>query len=207
MNSPILVFDLGDVLYQVDYKKSLNQFGTLAGKPLEFDPDELFFRDIFKNFETGAISEKSFRKEIRMILGSESLDDEIDAAWNAMLVGVKNRRMADLLKLKKEYPLFLLSNTNPIHMRKLETECPGLFSIFDKCMYSFEMALRKPMIEIYEKAADLGGYAIKNSWMIDDRAENIEGAKLAGMMALQIKNDEDWKGLMKLLAPVPMNNY
>ena len=207
MNSPILVFDLGDVLYEVDYNKSLEKFKALAAIPFNPEPSEFFYLDLFNRFETGSLSEKAFRNEIRELLGSNPLDEEIDLAWNSMLQGVKNRRMADLVKLKKEYPLFLLSNTNPIHYRKLESECPGLFSLFDRSFFSFEMGIRKPSPAIYEKAAHLGEFSLKNAWMIDDRNENIEGAKLSGMKVFQVRNQADWEGLMKLLAPQLVNKY
>ena len=69
----------------------------------------------FDLFETGKISSAEFRDYVRSFLGDQFKDDEIDQAWNAMLLDLPLERITMLERLKAHYRIYLFSNTNAIH--------------------------------------------------------------------------------------------
>ena len=69
----------------------------------------------FLDFELGKITEKDFRNEIRKRSVSPLKDNEIDLIWNRMLDSIPEKKLNFLFKIKNQYKLYLLSNTNSIH--------------------------------------------------------------------------------------------
>ena len=83
------------------------------------------------------------------------------------------------------YSIWLLSNTNPKHVRD-EIEKRYTFpNLVSGAVYSFYVGSRKPHKEIYLTAAELAGTQPANSIFIDDMAENIDAATEAGFTGIQ----------------------
>jgi glucose-1-phosphatase len=92
--------------------------------------------------------------------------------------------------LKPKYKLFLLSNTNHIHLNAfnkiyLEKKRDKLFeAFFDKAYYSCKMGLRKPNADIYEFVLTENNLDAGKVLFVDDSAQNIEAAKILGMQTI-----------------------
>ena len=182
-----IIFDLGGVLINIDYKKTEHAF-TRLGVPdfrkmyAQFTADELF-----ESLETGHTSEERFY-EFMTKKGSRPLETlQVQAAWNAMLLDFRVESFKFLEILKKKYDLYLLSNTNVIHKSafdKIFTEQTGLPSMdpyFKKAYYSHMIGLRKPNDNIYEYVLQDAGIAAGETLFIDDSANNIEAAAKLGI--------------------------
>lgn len=186
-----IIFDYGNVIFEIDFRiaqKALSQLGI---------PDiEHFFGhkghdQLFSDLETGAISAASFREGIRKFAGNPDLKDEdIDAAWNSLLIGVPEKVHDTLLRVKEKYRTFLLSNTNEIHLDyilkylKKEFELENNDSLFEKAYYSQQMRLRKPHVEIFERVIQENNLIPEETLFIDDSPQHLEGAKQAGLHTL-----------------------
>ncbi|HRE96809.1 MAG TPA: HAD family phosphatase, partial [Flavobacteriales bacterium] len=70
---------------------------------------------LFDDLETGKISSADFRNEVRKLSSDALSDQQIDKAWNSILLDLPENRVELLYKLKQKFPLYLLSNTNEIH--------------------------------------------------------------------------------------------
>ena len=116
-NITTLIFDLGGVLFDIDYKHTQEAFRKL-GATADFNAvySQQKQTGIFDEFEKGNISPAQFRVGLREWLPSTITDKQIDTAWNALLIGFPPDKVELLNKLKKKYNLFLLSNTNEIHL-------------------------------------------------------------------------------------------
>jgi putative hydrolase of the HAD superfamily len=94
--------------------------------------------------------------------------------------------------LKKKYRLFLLSNTNSIHLKGVNeilsgsTNYNNLSSIFEQCYYSFEMKMRKPDPNIYGKVLEENGLNPLETLFIDDTIENTIGAASLGIKTIYL---------------------
>lgn len=186
-----VIFDLGGVLFDIDYKYTQEAFVKL-GVTTDFHTaySQQKQAGIFDEFEKGAISPDKFRAGIRKWLPSTVTDKQIDNAWNALLIGFPPDKVDLLAKLKTKYNLFLLSNTNEIHLPEVlnmidTAHTPGTMGkLFKKEYYSCRMGLRKPDKEIYEKVLIENNLNPSTTLFVDDLIQNIEGAAIAGVQTL-----------------------
>ncbi|MFI5202938.1 MAG: HAD family hydrolase [Flavobacteriales bacterium] len=196
-NIKTIIFDLGGVLINVEYMAPIRAFQKLGVEVNESWYAKATQNALFDDFEKGKISPVDFRNEIRKISGVNLTDDNIDSAWNSILLDFPKERMELLLNLKKKYRLFLLSNTNAIHIREFYNILERTFGknpfpeIFDHCYYSHEMGLRKPDAEIFERVLKNHGLKPGETFFIDDSPQHVEGALKAGIRAhwLNLENE------------------
>ncbi|TDQ06482.1 HAD family hydrolase [Pedobacter metabolipauper] len=186
-----IIFDYGNVIFEINFinaQKALLQLGI---------PDiESFFGhkghdNIFSELETGAITAAKFRDGIRNAANNPGLmDEEIDAAWNGLLIGVPENVHEVLLSIKDKYRTFLLSNTNEIHYNYILDYLKRTYQVanndhlFEKAYYSQLMLLRKPNVEIFETVIKENNLVPEETLFIDDSPQHLVGAKQAGLHTL-----------------------
>ncbi len=181
-----IIFDLGGVLLDIDFQKSIDAFKTLGIENFgdmfsQFKADELF-----EKLETGEISEADFYSAIKQRTALAITDEEITHAWNSLILHFRTESLAFLEKLSSNYKLYLLSNTNSIHLtcfKKLfiqETGKALLDAYFTKAWYSNEIGLRKPGTEVFEFVLQQENLKAAETLFIDDTLSNIEAAKKLG---------------------------
>lgn len=191
-----IIFDLGGVILNIDYNLTAQAFKNLGVSNF----DELYSKaqqsELFDLMETGMVSNQEFRNGIRDIINLQLSDEEIDNAWNAMLLDLPFKRIELLKKLKAEgYRLFLLSNTNQIHYdaytKNLKNEhgVEGLEEFFEKTYFSHKIHKRKPLKEIFQFVLDDAELKAEETIFIDDSLQHVLGAKEAGINAFHLEGD------------------
>lgn len=182
-----IIFDLGGVILNLDYQLTISAFEKLGSGDFEAKYSQLQQVDLFDEYERGEMSSSSFRKGIREVFGLSLSDEEIDTAWNAMLLDLPIERLQLLSDLRKTKNLVLLSNTNAIHINsfsdylKEHHDTEDLSGYFDKLYYSFEMGMRKPELRIFQFVLDEQNYNPKETLFIDDSSQHIEAAQTLGV--------------------------
>ena len=193
-----IIFDLGGVIIDIDTKRSFQRLSSFyAGdKPEESLLSEHV--DLFLNFEKGLISVAEFREGIRQLTENADLSDTlIDEAWNEMLLQIPKERFQVLERIRDQYQLFVLSNTNAIHVpafNKIVEQTSGKADIahfFDKVYFSHEMQKRKPEPAIYQQVLYENQLLPEKTLFIDDRLENIAAASSLGMQVFHVTPDLD----------------
>ncbi|AFY68715.1 HAD-superfamily hydrolase, subfamily IA, variant 3 [Thalassoporum mexicanum PCC 7367] len=192
-----ILFDLGGVLYELDFAKFGEGMNRLRS-PQSIHSIEYSLRqqpEVFSLFETGKISTAEFRDRLRSEFKLEASDEAIDHAWNSLLVGLYGDRVGMLAKLKKKYRLSLLSNINDLHLNAVEHECKELFALFEQCFFSHLIGLRKPNQDVFEHV--LAGMAAQPEQVlyIDDSPQHVETAKSMGINAIHLANANDLKAI------------
>jgi putative hydrolase of the HAD superfamily len=91
-----------------------------------------------------------------------------------------------LVRIKKHYPLYLISNTNALHFTHLKKHFK-LLRHFDRKFPSHEVGARKPCLAIYRRVLKKIGLRPEETVFIDDMKSFIEGARKAGMHAIHFK--------------------
>lgn len=187
-----IIFDLGGVIIDLDTSASFQELQNLNKNPAN---TSLFQEDVslFLDYEKGLISSQDFRAGIRDLTHNPDLpDDEIDQAWNKMLLNIPLDRLELLSKLCRHQRLYVLSNTNEIHVTAFNkivqavSGKPSLDHFFDKVYYSHLLNLRKPEREIYEYVISDSELVPDESLFIDDREENILAAREVGLNTLHV---------------------
>jgi glucose-1-phosphatase len=185
-----IIFDLGGVILNIDYSLTRIAFEKAGIKNFHDMYSQANADELFSNLETGKISEDSFYNELNKRTGLYLPSVEIERAWNAMLLTFREKSLEFLNTLKPKYKLFLLSNTNHIHLNAfnkiyLEKKRDKLFeAFFDKAYYSCKMGLRKPNADIYEFVLTENNLDAGKVLFVDDSAQNIEAAKILGMQTI-----------------------
>ncbi len=188
-----IIFDLGGVILNLDQDRTLRAFKRL-GADLDLMND---VSTVFKVFETGRISADDFRNAIITHLKGNVTAAQVDDAWNAMLLDLPVERLTMLENLRKKYRVFLLSNTNSIHIDAfnlyLKQHHPNLnwFGLFDKVYYSYQIGLRKPDTNIYEFVLNENNLKPHECLFIDDMKANLNGANNIGLHTIWAKNPLD----------------
>lgn len=186
-----IIFDYGNVIFEIDFKITQNAFAQLGITDIENFFAHKGHNQLFDDFETGAISPAQFREGIRTAADKPELTDEqIDNAWNSLLIGTMQENHDLLLKVKDKYRTFLLSNNNEIHYNWIIDYLKTTFKInnyddyFEKAYFSQHMKLRKPNTNIFEQVLKDNQLEPAETLFIDDSPQHIEGAKKVGLNTL-----------------------
>jgi glucose-1-phosphatase len=191
-----LLFDLGGVLLNIDYNKTAGAFKKLGVAQFDEMYSQAGANILFESLETGKISEPDFYTDIRQYCNPSVTQQQIEAAWNAILVNFRKDSLACLEELAKKYNLYLLSNTNSIHftafhkMFREETGKADMDDYFIKSYYSHKIHMRKPYTDTYHFVMNDAGITAAETLFIDDSIVNIEGAEKAGLKVHHLKTDQ-----------------
>lgn len=197
-----LIIDFGGVLIDLDRQRCIQHFEQLGLRDVEAMLDIYHQQDFFQKYEKGLISNDEFRNIIREKAGHPLTDAEIDEAWNSFLVEIPTYKLELLLSLRKDYMVYLLSNTNDIHW---QWSCEHAFrykafrveDYFERIYLSYEMHVAKPDAAIFQQVLEETGIAPEETLFIDDSADNCRTAEALGIHTYTPKAHEDWSHLFR----------
>jgi putative hydrolase of the HAD superfamily len=198
-----LIFDFGGVIINLDLPQCIENLKKLGVETIESYLSNFGQKEFFLQFEKGEIGIPEFRNEIRKLSNRELSDNEIDAAWCSFLVDIPAERLVLLEKLRNNYKLLLLSNSNPLHVDvsaaiALEGTGKTIRNYFDRCYFSYEMGLTKPNPAIFEALLADAGLEAAECLFLDDGPKNIEAAQTLGIQTYFVTQGENLDFLLKL---------
>lgn len=183
-----IIFDYGNVIFNIDFLKAQQAWNQLGINNAADFFGHKQQDQIFDKFDRGEVSAEEFRDYIRLKSGNPKLTDEqINAAWNSMLLGIEPGNHELLLNLKGRYRTFLLSNINAIHydhiMNYLKTDFDfdGNDHLFEKTYYSHLTGKRKPESRIFELVLNENNLEPAETLFIDDSPQHLAGAEKLGI--------------------------
>jgi HAD superfamily hydrolase (TIGR01509 family) len=185
-----IIFDLGGVIMNIDNRLTEDAFVKLGAIDFRNYFGHGFAASFFMDYESGKISDHQFVNDLRKMIQVDQPDEVIIAAWNALLLDFPSERIELLKALKTQYRLFLLSNTNALHMisfQKIYTDHFGegkLDDHFERTYYSHLTGHRKPDRESYQLIIDENQLTPEETLFVDDAKINIEGALALGLQGL-----------------------
>jgi len=185
-----IIFDLGGVLLNIDYNLTEQAFRAAGIENFGALYSRLRQTPLFDDLETGKTDRGSFVKALQDAAGRRISEEQVIAAWNAMLLDFPLRRLQLLQQLRLHYDLFLLSNTNEIHEEAFNNILmkahgfPHIGLFFDKAYLSHRVGLRTPMPEIFQRVMEENGLQPDRTLFIDDSPQHIEGAKAMGIQTI-----------------------
>lgn len=174
-----IIFDFGDIFINLDKQATVEGLKKLGLSEWNEDLNQYNMQ-----FEKGEISQEEFLLGIQKHIPNASFV-EILEAWNAILLDFPLYRLEFLQKLSKKYRLFLLSNTDSIHIETFEQETgisfySDFYQCFEKVYFSFEIGMRKPDAEIFNYLIQKHELSVKNTLFVDDKKENTDAALSLG---------------------------
>lgn len=197
-NIDAIVFDLGGVIINLYEERTFEAFSVLGGMSIDEVKEKAATEKYFKDYETGHIDDPTFRAHLRESLEFEGQEEFLDEAWNAMLGAIPKAKLQMLDELRSKYKLFVMSNTNAIHVRRFLKICDhvspekGFYSYFDKVYLSNEVGARKPDSGAWQVILDEQLINAENMVFIDDKLENIQAASALGFQVYHNQQPDDW---------------
>jgi len=186
-----IIFDFGDIFINLDKEataKALAQLGIT-----ELSEETLM---ICQQYEMGLLSTTSFIDFFEMKFQVPS--EKLITAWNAILLDFPAHRLKFIQELAKNanYNLFLLSNTNELHISWIQENWGmHLYNTFKNCFgyfyLSHEMKMRKPNAIIFEYILKEHSLVPLETLFIDDTKENTDSAKLLGIQTWNLIPGQD----------------
>ncbi len=191
-----IIFDLGGVILNIDYQLPVKAFKKLGIENF----NELFSQasqsNLFNDYETGEISSDDFIKEIKKYLPQNTSDEAIINAWNSILLDLPEERLFSLEKAAENHRIFLLSNTNALHIDSFNQylinnlQLPSLEPFFETLYLSYEIGLRKPDLRIFEYVLQDAGLTPERTLFIDDSIQHIQAASELGILTKHLVNED-----------------
>lgn len=184
-----IIFDFGDVFINLDKQIIFREMQKFGGTS-ELTPEMISLNEIY---EVGGISSEEFIDRLTTFYPKAS-PEQITDIWNGMLLDFPEKRLAFIESLTREgrYRLFLLSNTNALHIPYVEEKMGSnrfyrFKNSFERFYLSHEIQLRKPNAEIYRFVLDENGLEPNETFFIDDTRENTDAAEKLGIHCWNLK--------------------
>lgn len=188
-----LIFDLGNVLYDIDFKKMNIAFASIGIEGM----DKYFTlnksNQLFLDLEMGFVNEQEFYEGVRALVNLPLTNEQIQFAWNALLVGFRKNSIDWIKQNNTQYNTYLYSNTNQIHhdyfIAEFESKLANysFVSLFKTPYYSHEMGMRKPDPASFTYILEKEGLLAAETLFIDDNEPNILAAASVGLQVLHLK--------------------
>ncbi|MFT4533964.1 MAG: HAD superfamily hydrolase (TIGR01549 family) [Saprospiraceae bacterium] len=187
-----IIFDFGGVLLNLDQELTFSELSEVTGIPMTSEDIPAHIFKVLLGYEKGEINTETFlwhlQKESTTLIPQP---DRLIKAWNAMLLGWDPGKFDFLLELRKDYKVFLLSNTNELHIEWVLRDLKKNHNItdfdtrfFDRTFYSHKMKMRKPEEQIYRTVIEETGVNASETLFIDDNKNNVSAAISAGWKAI-----------------------
>jgi glucose-1-phosphatase len=185
-NIHCIFFDVGNVLLRVDHGKFGERLNRLTGLGFE-RLQQIFSNGIVREYGLGHLSDNEFLAGIGRKLGLPINSEEFQNAWNCVFDDTLLVPDYFLQSLARKYPLWAVSNTNPMHF-KFVREHFGFLDCFQGWILSCDIGFEKPDPRIFQLAMDRAETAASEILFVDDLEENVEAARSLGIDAIQFSN-------------------
>ncbi|MEG2070092.1 MAG: HAD family phosphatase [Bacteroidales bacterium] len=192
-----IIFDLGGVIYDICYQNIPEAFQRYGVKNFEILYSKAAQTDVFNLYEEGLVSTEQFREYLHSLSPIPLSDQQIDIAWNSIMIDIPENRIKLLESIKNRYQLFLFSNTNQLNYEYYTQYVKEKFgydifnTLFVKAYFSHILQLRKPKPEAFQAIIDEQRLNPSETLFLDDSLQHIEGAKKCGLQTYHVQDGEE----------------
>jgi glucose-1-phosphatase len=186
-----VILDLGGVLLDIEPDKTISAFKRICNPEVVNQFCEEETPEVVVAMEKGLWDKKQFLQFFQSRCKPSVIEEEIVDSWCAMIQEFPHERVEMVKQLSRNYNVYLLSNTNVLHVKYFEKEFKNryhfsLHKLFTKHYYSSDIGFRKPEKECYEYVLKDAGILASETIMVDDREDNCLAAEMAGMQSLKV---------------------
>lgn len=189
-----IIFDLGNVLIDFNHSIAALRISKFTDKSVKEIFNLFFDSELTGFFEEGKISPPEFFSQVKEKLNLKLNYDEFVPIWDEIFfLTEKNLGVYNLAhKLKNRYKVTLLSNINILHFEYIKKTFP-ILDAFHNIITSFELGLRKPQSQIYQKTLEILKVSPGETFYTDDRPELVESAGRIGIRGFVFQGIEKLK--------------
>lgn len=184
------VLDLGNVLVEVDYRRTLQAWAHAAAVPVEAFAGRFSIDEAYCGHERGEIDDRQYMKILGETLGLPLSPEQMLDGWNVMFGPPFPDAGRVVRELAARMPVYVFSNTNPAHVAYFSPRLRDLLSPVTRVITSCDIGARKPEPEAFRRVAAIAGLPPAQLAFFDDLEENVEGARRAGLHAHRVTHPE-----------------
>ncbi|WP_342322855.1 glucose-1-phosphatase [Kosakonia sp. BYX6] len=183
----LYIFDLGNVIVDIDFNRVLGAWSDFSRVPLATLKQSFNMGEPFHQHERGEISDEEFAKALCEEMDLPLSYEQFSTGWQAVFVALRPEVIDIMQKLREQgHRVVVLSNTNRLHTTYWPEQYPEVHVAADNIYLSQEMGMRKPESRIYQQVIALEGFSVGDTVFFDDNADNIAGAEQLGITAILV---------------------
>lgn len=176
-----IVFDLCDTLVRTAGVKALLALPGTAFRHDETSLSQWFSSSpVFPAYEKGQATTAEFLEALHGGLGTSASLDQLRCAYQALILCEIEGVPQWLRQLGCEYPLYALSNNNPLLWGSIQRISPAL-EFFERIFLSQKIGLLKPDPLIFHYLLEQIGCEAEETVLVDDNPACIRGAGALGL--------------------------
>ncbi len=192
-----LAFDLGNVLVQVDHLRFCRGLSELAGRPAEEVYAAVFQSGLEPGYDRGRLSSREFHRRLQARFALDLPFPRFRDLWNGIFDPWEDMEEV-VARLARRYPLYLLSNTNPLHFRYLRERFASLLKHFRALILSYRVGSRKPEAAIFQALLREAGLPPARILYIEDQEDFVAAARTHGLTAWLFVSPRDFKERLRV---------
>lgn len=201
MSNPIssVAFDIGGVLIHLNYLHSIRQILPLCDQQRAVCSEQFFGlvrRDpSMAEYESGRISTREFFNHFVLQTGFRGTLEQFRDIWQGVF-SENEPMIAFAQELSKTYSTWAWSNAGEMHFPWIYERFPSL-NFFAGDAISCYIGAVKPNRDYYDRALEKCGLRAEQVLFVDDRPENVEGARAAGIVTVQFTDTAETIAAMR----------
>ncbi len=183
----LYIFDLGNVIVDIDFKRVLGVWSKLSGVPLATLSKRFTMGEAFQQHERGEISDEDFARQLSDEMGLSLSFEQFTEGWQAVFVTLRPEVVAIMHKLREEeHRVVVLSNTNRLHCHYWLQNYPEVTAAANHLYLSQDLGMRKPEARIYQHVLNAENMPAGQAVFFDDVEANIIAARIEGITAIHV---------------------
>lgn len=183
----LYIFDLGNVIVDIDFKRVLGVWSKLSSVPLATLSERFTMGEVFQQHERGEVSDEDFARQLSDEMGVSLSFEQFAEGWQAVFVALRPEVIAIMHKLREEgHRVVVLSNTNRLHCNHWPQHYPEVAAAADHMYLSQDLGMRKPEARIYQHVLSAENTPAEQAVFFDDVEANIVAARIEGITAIHV---------------------
>ncbi|CND00674.1 phosphatase [Yersinia frederiksenii] len=183
----LYIFDLGNVIVDIDFKRVLGVWSKLSSVPLATLSERFTMGEVFQQHERGEISDEDFARQLSDEMGLSLSFEQFAEGWQAVFVALRPEVITIMQRLRKEgHRVVVLSNTNRLHCNHWPQHYPEVAAAADHLYLSQDLGMRKPEARIYQHVLSAENIPAEQAVFFDDVEANIVAARIEGITAIYV---------------------
>jgi glucose-1-phosphatase len=184
-----VIFDIGRVLIRVD----IQRVKSALAEGLPFTPEELWSAiekdPRWPDWQEGRMAPRDWHLHLSKRFNISLDFEHFKNVWNSALDPAPIHKASVFARLAKSHRLGLLSNTDPIHVEKLESTY-DFFAYFPKAArtYSCSIGASKPDPLVFREALRACRVRAEETVYVDDILAYVEAARRLGFTGVHFQS-------------------
>ncbi|HHH1932096.1 TPA: glucose-1-phosphatase [Yersinia enterocolitica] len=183
----LYIFDLGNVIVDIDFKRVLGVWSKLSSVPLATLSERFTMGEVFQQHERGEINDEDFARQLSDEMGLSLSFEQFAEGWQAVFVALRPEVISIMQKLRAEgHRMVVLSNTNRLHCNYWPQHYPEVAAAADHMYLSQDLGMRKPEARIYQHVLSAENIPAEQAVFFDDVEANIVAARIEGITGIHV---------------------